>query len=43
MVKTQRINPAAPGAVTGTATLDSFVSSVLRAGALPRGDGVHLC
>eukprot|EP00656_Telonema_subtile_P030436 TRINITY_DN33405_c0_g1_i1.p1 TRINITY_DN33405_c0_g1~~TRINITY_DN33405_c0_g1_i1.p1 ORF type:complete len:257 (+),score=63.12 TRINITY_DN33405_c0_g1_i1:238-1008(+) len=43
VVKTQRINPAAPGAVTGTATLDSFVSSVVRAGRIPLGDGVHLC
>ncbi|KAK7073966.1 hypothetical protein SK128_000455 [Halocaridina rubra] len=40
-VKTVRHNPAAPGAVTGTATYASFLSSMVRAGG--RGAGVHLC
>jgi len=42
-VKTQRVNPAVPGAVTGTATLDTFVQSVITAGGSPRGGGIHLC
>ncbi|XP_045583336.1 aspartate dehydrogenase domain-containing protein isoform X2 [Procambarus clarkii] len=40
-VKTTRNNPADPGAVTGTATYASFLSSMVRAGG--RGAGVHLC
>lgn len=40
-VKTTRRNPANLGAVTGTATYASFLSSVKRAGG--RGPGVHLC
>lgn len=40
-VKTTRNNPADPGAVTGSATYGSFLSSVVRAGG--RGPGVHLC
>ena len=40
-VVTQRINPAAPGAVTGSATYLSFLGSMMRASR--RGDGVHLC
>ncbi|XP_068211528.1 aspartate dehydrogenase domain-containing protein-like isoform X2 [Palaemon carinicauda] len=40
-VKTVRNNPAAPGAVTGTATYASFLSSMVRAGG--KGPGVHLC
>ncbi|XP_071531093.1 aspartate dehydrogenase domain-containing protein-like [Panulirus ornatus] len=40
-VKTLRNNPANPGAVTGSATYASFLSSVVRAGG--RGSGVHLC
>lgn len=40
-VKTLRNNPADPGAVTGTATYASFLSSVVRAGG--QGSGVHLC
>lgn len=40
-VKTVRSNPAAVGAVTGTATYASFLSSML--GAKGKGPGVHLC
>ena len=40
-VKSIRQNPADPGAVTGSATYGSFLSSVKRAGA--RGSGVYLC
>ncbi|XP_047478377.1 putative L-aspartate dehydrogenase [Penaeus chinensis] len=40
-VKTTRNNPADPGAVTGSATYGSFLSSVVRAGG--KGPGVHLC
>merc|ERR1711884_19567 len=40
-VNTVRRNPANPGAVTGSATYASFLSSLLRAGG--RGPGVHLC
>jgi len=40
-VITQRVNPAAPGAVTGSATYVSFVGSIMQANG--RGDGVHLC
>lgn len=40
-VSTVRRNPANPGAVTGSATYASFLSSLLRAGG--RGSGVHLC
>ncbi|KAG7162754.1 L-aspartate dehydrogenase-like, partial [Homarus americanus] len=40
-VKTSRNNPADPGAVTGTATYSSFLSSMVRAGG--HGPGVHLC
>ena len=36
-----RRNPASPGAVTGSATYASFLSSLLRVGG--RGAGVHLC
>jgi len=40
-VKTERKNPASPGAVTGSATYASFVSSLLRVGG--KGPGLHLC
>lgn len=40
-VTTTRNNPADPGAVTGTATYASFLSSMKRAGG--QGLGVHLC
>ncbi|CAL4076173.1 unnamed protein product [Meganyctiphanes norvegica] len=40
-VHTVRRNPADPGAVTGTATNASFLSSLVRAGG--KGPGVHLC
>lgn len=40
-VKTVRSNPAKIGAVTGSATYASFLSSVL--GAHGKGPGVHLC
>jgi len=39
--KTVRSNPANPGAVTGSATYASFLSSLL--GAKNKGPGVHLC
>ena len=38
-----RENPSARGAVTGTATLNSFAASLMRvAKSQPRGNGVHL-
>lgn len=40
-VSTQRINPAKPGEVTGSATYASFFGSVLQAGG--RGPGLHFC
>lgn len=40
-VRTVRSNPADPGAVTGSATYHSFLSSILRAKG--KGPGVHLC
>ena len=40
-VKTVRSNPADPGAVTGSATYNSFLSSIMRAGG--KGQGIHLC
>jgi len=40
-VDTTRRNPATRGRVTGSATLNSFLSSVLRAGG--QGPGIHLC
>lgn len=40
-VKTERWNPADPGAVTGSATFNSFFASVRRAHG--KGPGVHLC
>jgi len=40
-VKTERLNPAAPGAVTGSATYGSFLSSLN--GATGKGSGFHLC
>jgi len=40
-VRTERRNPARPGAVTGSATYNSFLSSLLRAGG--KGPGFHLC
>eukprot|EP00051_Salpingoeca_urceolata_P016070 m.211927 g.211927 ORF g.211927 m.211927 type:complete len:355 (+) comp18582_c0_seq2:1574-2638(+) len=40
-VKTVRYNPALPGAVTGNATYNSFLSSLKRSGG--RGNGVHFC
>ena len=40
-VVTERSNPAEKGAVTGTATFASFLSSMLLAGG--RGAGMHLC
>ncbi len=40
-VETVRKNPAAPGAVTGTATFNSFLSSIHRAQG--KGSGLHLC
>jgi len=41
IVETVRKNPADPGAVTGTATFNSFLSSLRRAKG--KGRGVHLC
>jgi predicted dinucleotide-utilizing enzyme len=40
-VKTHRHNPAAVGAVTGNATYESFLSSMLLA--TGRGAGFHFC
>ena len=40
-VKTVRSNPTDPGAVTGSATYQSFYSSLLRARG--KGKGMHLC
>ena len=40
-VKTVRCNPADPGVVTGSATYNSFLSSIYRA--QNKGSGVHLC
>ena len=40
-LRTQRMNPASPGAVTGSATYASFFSSLLRVGG--KGSGFHLC
>jgi len=40
-VSTARFNPAKKGAVTGSATYDSFLSSMLAASG--RGSGVHFC
>lgn len=40
-VKVERINPAVLGAVTGTQTYDSFLSSLLQAKG--RGPGLHFC
>lgn len=40
-VHTVRFNPAQPGAVTGNATYDSFVSSMCRARG--QGAGLHFC
>ncbi|EFC50232.1 predicted protein [Naegleria gruberi] len=40
-VMTSRINPAKVGAVTGQATYNSFLSSLLTAGG--RGNGFHFC
>ena len=40
-VKTVRCNPADPGVVTGSATYNSFLSSIYRAS--NKGPGVHLC
>jgi len=42
-VLTTRTNPAKPGAVTGTATFQAFLSSVITAATQPKGDGFHLC
>jgi len=39
--KTERRNPANPGAVTGSATFSSFLSSLLLVGG--KGAGFHLC
>ena len=40
-VKTVRNNPATVGAVTGSATFASFLSSLVRVGG--KGPGFHLC
>jgi len=40
-VRTVRSNPAAPGAVTGSATYASFLSSLIRVGG--KGPGFHIC
>lgn len=40
-VATRRTNPAKPGAVTGSATYTSFLSSMVCAGG--RGPGLHFC
>mmetsp|Transcript_938 Transcript_938/g.2760 ORF Transcript_938/g.2760 Transcript_938/m.2760 type:complete len:292 (-) Transcript_938:619-1494(-) len=40
-IRTVRDNPAKPGAVTGNATYNSFLSSLLRSGG--RGSGFHFC
>jgi len=43
-ITTLRENPSVRGAVTGTATLNSFFSSLSRlCQKAPLGDGVHLC
>ena len=40
-VKTVRSNPASAGAVTGSATYASFLSSLVRVGG--KGRGFHIC
>merc|ERR1719507_1157584 len=40
-VKTVRSNPAGAGAVTGSATYASFLSSLVRVGG--KGSGFHIC
>uniref|UniRef100_A0A6B2LCV5 Aspartate dehydrogenase domain-containing protein n=1 Tax=Arcella intermedia TaxID=1963864 RepID=A0A6B2LCV5_9EUKA len=40
-VTTQRVNPSAPGAVTGQATFMSFLNSMLEAGG--KTNGFHFC
>ena len=40
-VMTNRFNPAKAGAVTGNATYNSFLSSMLQTGG--RGNGIHFC
>lgn len=40
-VFSRRYNPSRPGAVTGSATFSSFLSSLLQAGG--RGNGIHFC
>jgi aspartate dehydrogenase len=42
-VTTTRHNPAKPGAVTGSATFASFLSSLLAACRSPQQTGVHFC
>jgi len=41
VVRSSRVNPSAPGAVTGTATFLSFLRSLMLAAANPGGDGVR--
>eukprot|EP00937_MAST-01D_sp_MAST-1D-sp2_P006480 g6480.t1 len=43
VVRSSRVNPSAPGAVTGTATFAAFLRSLLLCAQSPRGpgDGVH--
>ena len=41
VVRSSRVNPSAPGAVTGTATFLSFLRSLTLAAASPAGDGVR--
>jgi predicted dinucleotide-utilizing enzyme len=40
--RTERVNPAAPGAVTGSATYASFFSSLKLAAKALKGPGFHL-
>ena len=42
-VSTTRFNPCAPGAVTGSATYVSFVSSMLDAAEVKRPAGIFFC
>jgi len=41
VVHSRRVNPSKPGAVTGMATFQSFLRSLLMVAATPPGDGVH--
>ena len=41
VVHSNRVNPSAPGAVTGMATFQSFLRSLLLVATTSPGDGVH--